>query len=326
MTAEPAFATPASGARPALASVWFLELELTQRCQLRCPSLCYADAGPTKGHGQMTCADWERLLDTAPAAGITTVQLIGGEPTVHPDFSRLAEHALGVGLRVQVYSNLYRVTGPLWELYSHPDVTLATSYYSDVAAEHDRITDRRGSHARTRANILRAIERGIALKVGIVDLGGPGQRADEAREEMIGMGAAHVGAPDRIRAVGRAARTMGVRSNVNELCGQCGDGRAAVSWNGDVRMCVLSRFLPSAGNVRTTRLADIFGSAAWYELLAQVPRRPRPRDGDCKPNTLCKPNQDGGDCKPAETICEGDALVLPRISAREIRPETGGGR
>lgn len=27
----------------------FLELELTQRCQLTCPSLCYAKAGPAGG-------------------------------------------------------------------------------------------------------------------------------------------------------------------------------------------------------------------------------------------------------------------------------------
>ncbi|WP_199537248.1 radical SAM protein [Spongiactinospora gelatinilytica] len=157
------------------APVWFLECELTNRCQLACRH-CYSSAAPTEGHGTMTVADWEHLLDTAPAAGVTTIQLIGGEPTLHPDFPHLARYALTAGLHVQVYSNLYRVTADHWKLFSHPKVSVATSYYSDVAAEHDKITGRRGSHARTRAAITEAVTRGIPLKVGIVNCG-PGQRA-----------------------------------------------------------------------------------------------------------------------------------------------------
>ncbi|MEV0619141.1 radical SAM protein [Nonomuraea sp. NPDC050404] len=304
MTAEPASIPAVRG----LDRVWFLELELTQRCQFQCPSLCYADAGPTKGHGTMTCADWEHLLDTAPAAGITTVQCIGGEPTMHPNFLRLAEHALGTGLKVQVYSNLYRVTTALWELYSHPNVTLATSYYSDVPAQHDKITGREGSHVQTRTNIAEAVKRDIPLKVAIVDLGEEGQRAQEARAEMIALGVPRVGPVDRVRAVGRATGHMRMESNVGELCGQCGDGRAAISWDGDVRMCVLSRFLPSAGNVRTTPLADILDGAAWLDLLARVHRRRI---------TACNPGSDSNDCNPAETLCEGNALVLPALGLFE---------
>lgn len=67
-------------------------------------------------------------------------------------------------------------------------------------------------------------------------------------------------------------------------------------------MCVLSRFLPPAGNVKVTPLADIFSSRAWQELLAQVPRHV---------GADCKPAFDGNDCKPAETLCEGNALILP---------------
>ncbi|MCF6469528.1 radical SAM protein [Nonomuraea sp. MG754425] len=309
---------PVRPTAPALAPepVWFLELELTNRCQLGCMH-CYAGSGPAEGSGEMTRADWERLLATAPDAGIRVVQFIGGEATLHPDFPHLAERALGAGLKVQVYSNLYRVTNALWELYSRPDVTLATSYYSDLPAEHDRITGRKGSHSRTRAAVIEAVNRGIPLKVGIVDCGAPGQRAREAREEMIALGVAQVPAPDRIRGVGRAAQAMGIEANVHELCGRCGSGRAAVSWDGDVRPCVLSRFLPSAGNVRTTALAHILGGAAWNALLVQVPRRR-------EPDEECRPDSDGNDCRPAETVCEGDALVLPELPARCDRPGGGG--
>ncbi|MFD9948834.1 radical SAM protein [Nonomuraea sp. NPDC059023] len=298
---------------PALNPVTFLELELTNRCQLACTH-CYSGASPTAGHGSMTSERWHNVITSAPAAGIETIQLIGGEPTMHPDFLALADHVLGTGLKLQVFTNLYRVTDALWALYGRPGVHVATSYYSDVAAEHDKITRRPGSHARTRAAIVEALERGIPLKVGVVDLGGEGQRADEAHAEMIALGVPRVGPVDRVRAVGRATEHMGKEPDVTELCGQCGNGRAAISWHGDVRMCVLSRFLPPAGNVRITSLADIFASEAWRDLLALVPRH-QPRG--------CNPGSDGNDCGPAETLCEGNALILPPIPALFFRPDGG---
>ncbi|GAA0835744.1 radical SAM protein [Streptosporangium amethystogenes subsp. fukuiense] len=284
---------------PELAPVHFLELEITGRCQLRCGH-CYADSGPTGSHGTMTTGDWEDLLACAPAAGIATVQFIGGEPTRHPDFERLLTHALAQALKVQVFSNLYRVTDRLWDLLDHPGVTLATSYYSDDPGEHDRITGRGGSHARTLANIRQAVRRGIPLKVAIVRLS-DGQRAEQAYAQMQALGVHRLGPIDRMRGVGRGAATIG--TGVRELCGQCGNGRAAVASDGEVWMCVMSRFLGSAGNVRTTPLAEILTGRAWQDLLIRVPRR--------NGAMACNPSSDGNDCAPAETVCEGDALILP---------------
>ncbi|MCU1380500.1 MAG: radical protein, partial [Acidimicrobiales bacterium] len=162
----------------------------------------------------------------------------------------------------------------------------------DDSGEHDRLTQRSGSHARTRAAIVEALARQIPLRVGIIDLGG-GQRAEQARAELEQLGVTRIRV-DRVRGVGRSTASAGMAPNVGELCGRCGDGRAAVSCDGEVRMCVLSRFLPSAGNVRRTSLADIFAGAAWRNLLAQVPRRASV--------TACNPDSDGNDCSPAETI------------------------
>lgn len=286
-------------APPQLAPVHFLELEITGRCQLRCGH-CYADSGPSGGHGTMTTGDWENLLTSAPAAGITTVQLIGGEPTQHPDFERLLKHALAQGLKTQVFSNLYRVHDHLWDLLDDPNVTLATSYYTDDPDEHDRITQRLGSHARTLANIQEALRRNIPLKVSIVQLSDE-QRAEQAWAEMKALGVNRLGPIDRMRGVGRGAAT--IETGVKELCGQCGNGRAAVASNGEVWMCVMSRFLQPAGNVKTTPLAEILDGQVWQDLLKQVPR---PAGA-----TACNPNGDGNDCAPAETICESNALILP---------------
>ncbi len=223
-----------------------------------------------------------------------------------PDFERLLRHALTQALKVQVFSNLYHVPDRLWDLLDDPNVTLATSYYSDDPYEHDRITQRCGSHA----NIQEAPRRGIPLKVAIVELW-DGQRAEEAHAQMKALGVNRPGPIDRMRGVGRGAAT--IETGVKELCGQCGDGRAAVSSNGDVWMCVMSRFLQPAGNVKTTPLAEILAGRIWQNLLTQVSRRGA---------TACNPGSDGNDCAPAETVCESNALILP-VRRERVVPLAG---
>ncbi|MER6633694.1 radical SAM protein [Streptomyces sp. NPDC000987] len=269
------------------APVTFLELEITGKCQLTCPSLCYAKAGPTEGHGSMTGDDWKRLISECPPLGVKKVQFIGGEPTTHPEFEDLVRHALTEGLDVQVYSNLYRVKAVHWELFEHPKVSLATSYYSDVAEEHERVTGRKGSHAATRGNIVQAVSRGIPLQVGIVEVF-EGQRVAEARAELLGLGVRTVNT-DRVRSVGRAEVHL---PSVGDLCGQCAKGRAAVMTDGTVTPCVLGRFR-ATGNAKTDGLAAVLGGQQWAQTAAGIPRRTAVSAG-------CTPD-DSNDCDPANT-------------------------
>ncbi|WP_323183510.1 SPASM domain-containing protein [Streptomyces sp. NBC_00091] len=170
-------------------------------------------------------------------------------------------------------------------------MTLGTSYYSDVPEQHDKITGREGSYVRTRANIREAVRRGIPLRVGIVDIL-PRQRVAEGRAELEFIGVKHINT-DRVRAVGRAA-LPGQKPTLDEMCGRCTRGRAAILPNGDLAGCVLSRDFP-AGNVRETRLAELLGGKAWTELAASIP----PLRADA-----CPPN-DSGDCDPAsQTACD----------------------
>ncbi|MET8563210.1 radical SAM protein [Streptomyces flaveolus] len=234
----------------------------------------------------MTSDDWKRLISEAAAIGVKKVQFIGGEPTLHPDFESLLHRALALGLDVQVYSNLYRVSHKHWTLFKHPKVSLATSYYSDVAEEHERVTGRKGSHGATRANIVQAINRGIPLQVGIVEVF-EGQRTAEAREELLALGVRSVNV-DRVRSVGRGEVHV---PSTADLCGRCADGRAAVMTDGTVTPCVLGRFL-NTGNAKTEGLAAVFAGQKWADTAASIPRRPL--------EMACPPN-DSGDCDPANT-------------------------
>lgn len=203
----------------------FLWLEITGKCQLRCTH-CYAESGPRGTEGRMTPADWRSLIDQAAGLGVDMVQFIGGEPTLHRSLPEFVNRALGHGLQVEVFSNLVHVSPHLWDVFAQPGVRLATSYYSDRADEHERITRGRGSHRRTKSNIVEALRRSIPLRVGVIDLGN-GQRVEQARAELAALGFDGEVRVDRLRGVGRGAGTTA--PDTSQLCGQCGSGKLAVA-------------------------------------------------------------------------------------------------
>jgi MoaA/NifB/PqqE/SkfB family radical SAM enzyme len=282
-------------AGPAFSFLW---LEITGRCGLSC-SHCYAGSGPAGSHGAMTADDWRSVITQAAGLGVSMVQFIGGEPTLHPDFAALLGHAVGAGLAAEVYSNLTHVRDSWWELFACPKVSLATSYYSDGPAEHDAITGRPGSHARTLANIGQAVSRGIPVRAGIIEVA-DGQRTGQARAELEALGVRRI-RTDRVRQLGRAASAG---PDVSQLCGNCGRGIAAVLPSGDVCPCVMARWL-TAGNVRDVPLAEILSGPALAAVTAVIPARPTRRAGSPDAALACAP-----DCAPAldSDICPPPAM------------------
>jgi MoaA/NifB/PqqE/SkfB family radical SAM enzyme len=135
----------------------------------------------------MTDEDWLRILDQAADLGAEMVQFIGGEPTLHPALPTLICHALKVGIQVEVFSNLLHLSPALWKVFGRDGVRLACSYYSDEASQHEAVTGRSLSHAKTRANIAEAVARSIPLRVGVIDLGDT-QRVRPAIAELESLG------------------------------------------------------------------------------------------------------------------------------------------
>ncbi|MGH3823432.1 MAG: radical SAM protein [Pseudonocardiaceae bacterium] len=286
-----------------MGDVTFVWLEVTGKCQLRCTH-CYAESGPSGTHGTMDTVDWLRVIDQAVGLGVTTVQFIGGEPTLHPRLKSLVEHSLRQGMSVEVFSNLVHITDDLWEVLSQPGVSLATSYYSDQPEQHAAITGR-SSYARTKGNITKAIRRGIPLRAGVIDLGA-GQRADHAQKELNDLGVFSVGY-DLLRQVGRGVRDQ--QASAEQLCGHCADGVAAISPDGVVWPCVFARWLP-IGNVLEDDLADILASPEADRVRSELGRtfasgNPAQWEGlgekchpDCSPTCdPCNPRCNPG-CQP----------------------------
>jgi MoaA/NifB/PqqE/SkfB family radical SAM enzyme len=261
----------------------FVWLEVTGKCQLSCVH-CYAESGPSGTHGKMGTVDWLRVINKGVALGLNAVQFIGGEPTLHPDLMTLVRHAVDCGLRVEIFSNLVHVRPVLWEMFSLPGVSLATSYYSDESGQHDAITGWRGSHAKTRANIAEVVKRAIPLRVGIIDLE-YSQRWQQAVAELEELGVTAIGW-DRLRQVGRGVREG--RPDIAQLCGSCANGVAAISPTGEVWPCVFARWMPS-GNVLERSLAEIVDDdlrASRYRLMARLEEYLQVQEGGprCGPN------------------------------------------
>ena len=76
-------------------------LELTHRCPLQCP-YCSNPIELERAKGELSTAEWMRVLDEAAELGILQVHFSGGEPAVRRDLPDLVAHARKVGL----YSNL----------------------------------------------------------------------------------------------------------------------------------------------------------------------------------------------------------------------------
>ncbi|SEQ70917.1 Radical SAM superfamily protein [Lentzea xinjiangensis] len=261
----------------------FAWLEITGKCQLSCTH-CYADSGPGGDEGVLSTQDWLRVIGELAGLGARSVQFIGGEPTLHPDLPELVDRALAAGFEVEVFSNLVHVGPRLWDCFSRPGVRLATSYYSDTAAQHEAVTRRRGSHARTRANIAEAVGRGIPLRAGVIDVRGPGrQRTQAAKAELSKLGVTTVGV-DRVRGIGRGANASPAS---DQLCGRCGQGAVAISSSGEVWPCVFARHIP-LGSILDADLATIL-SRNTAPPVAVGPSCWPQGGGSCAPNDPPRP-------------------------------------
>jgi hypothetical protein len=86
----------------------------------------------------------------------------------------------------------------------------------------------RASHRRTRANIERAVNLGLPLRVGVIV--GEGNDGAAARADLEALGVTRIKV-DHVRAFGRAGEQQ--TPCMSDLCGRCGTVQAACGPNDD---------------------------------------------------------------------------------------------
>ncbi|MFF4529194.1 radical SAM/SPASM domain-containing protein [Streptomyces sp. NPDC001407] len=312
----------------------FAWLEITGVCNLKCWH-CYASSSPQGDHGTMTPADWFRVINELASTGVRDVQFIGGEPTMHPELPAFIRHALSKGMWVEVFSNLTHVKDELWEVFKLPKVRLAVSYYSDWSSDHDDVTQTKGSHKLTRANVEKAEQLGIPTRGSVIRVL-QDQRGKEAETDLLQIGIRDV-RTDRLRPFGRGAD--GKAPDIKKLCGKCGRGKIAIGPDGDVWPCVFARWM-TIGNVHEGSVEDIYYGEANRQVRAELEKvfphtivddHPKclpdcnPAFETCSPQTVCAPDAACGPTQPPPPPPpKKEVRLSPRRSVRYANPGISG--
>ncbi|OJJ23804.1 hypothetical protein BKI52_05490 [marine bacterium AO1-C] len=226
----------------------FLWLEITLKCNLTCVH-CYADSSPHQPlRSNMTPTDWKQVILNAYEEGCRALQFIGGEATIYPELKELIQYAHDLGFDfIELFTNATTITDEWIEVFKAYKVNLAASFYSDEAATHDFITQRKGSFRKTVHCLEKLVTNHIPLRVGIIEMEANEGHVEAAAEFLQNLGVEEISA-DQIRGVGRGHRST-TKSQTNELCGQCWKGKLCVTASGDAYPCVFSRGF-KVGNVK----------------------------------------------------------------------------
>lgn len=125
-----------------------LSLELTYKCNLTCKH-CYC--GDYTRYNYVEAAALLRQLDIFVKNGTAVVELTGGEPLLHPNFSEILGYCLKHFLIVAVISNGTLFTDEIIEIlanYRHK-VVISISLDGPCAEIHDHIRGMQGAFAKT---------------------------------------------------------------------------------------------------------------------------------------------------------------------------------
>jgi len=129
-----------SGLYPLTATgVEILQMNITQRCNLSCRH-CHVDAGPHRRE-MMSRRVLEQCLRAAASDSVTTVDITGGAPELHPDLPWFLRQCASLDKRLIVRSNLVILLGErygkLVDLYGECGVEIAGSLPDGSRARSD---------------------------------------------------------------------------------------------------------------------------------------------------------------------------------------------
>jgi radical SAM protein with 4Fe4S-binding SPASM domain len=144
-----------------LKSPFFLNLDLTNNCNWKC-RFCYVERDCNARDQYVPYDSFVTILDRVSSAEVFSVNLFGGEPTLHPRFLDIARYARGKGFDVGVVTNGSTLAG-----YDHNELaeilegcSISVHGFEDT---HDSLTGTGGSFRST----LDSIEKLSSSKVRV---------------------------------------------------------------------------------------------------------------------------------------------------------------
>jgi MoaA/NifB/PqqE/SkfB family radical SAM enzyme len=211
----------------------------------------------------MTAADWIRVLQEGRDENCKSVQFIGGEPLLHPDLELLIRIVKLLGYEnVEVFTNGTLVTSQFLQTCAELGINLAFSFYSSDPEIHDSITGRKGSYQRTLRAVDSALEHGLSVRVGIIQINQSRDEIERTKMFLKSRGVVSIGV-DRMRKVGRADANGSYQDpevQLQELCGACHNGKLCVTATGTCYPCIMARSWP-VGDIRNGLSSIVHGES-----------------------------------------------------------------
>lgn len=168
-----------------------LSVDLTQRCNLRCVH-CYQ----LPGESQVESGRLVQSIQEAAQAGALFLLCTGGELFLRRDWHEIIAAARTAGLFVRLFTHAGLISEPIAaQLMELGVYDVGVSYYAQDAALHERITQVRGSHQRTRRGIERLLAAGlhVTLKLSLF------KGINDDQHRAVAAWARELGAPSRVR-------------------------------------------------------------------------------------------------------------------------------
>ena len=140
-------------------------LQLTNGCNLRC-SFCYASSG-ARYPEELGPADWIRVMELLASAGICSVTLTGGEPTIAEGFRRILAAAGAYFMNVDVFTNGLHWTEEARNLAGALGNVRCQVSIDGRRERHDEVRGRSGSYDNAIRSIRDLREAGVPVSVAM---------------------------------------------------------------------------------------------------------------------------------------------------------------
>jgi MoaA/NifB/PqqE/SkfB family radical SAM enzyme len=250
----------------------------------------------------MTTSEWIRVLQEGRNENCKSVQFIGGEPLLHPDLELLMRTAKSLDYEnITVFTNGTLLTSRFLQTCAELGINLAFSFYGSDPEIHDSITGRKGSYHRTLKAIDSALERGLSVRVGIIQISQSREEIERTKMFLKSRGVVSIGV-DRMRRIGRADNNGSYQdpeAQMQELCGACHNGKLCVTATGTCYPCIMARSWP-VGDVRNGLWGVVRGQAlSTFREKQQAFLRNAFLGHTCYPEA----------CRPDWTGCDPDVCI-----------------
>jgi radical SAM protein with 4Fe4S-binding SPASM domain len=169
-----------------------VSFELTHRCNFRCVHCYLGDQEEIHKHRhrELDTDTVIGLLDDMVKTGTLFLVLTGGDPMLRPDFVKIYEHAVRIGLLVTVFCNGSLLTDDIISAFvRYPPRVVEMTVYGATPKTFDAVTQKSGSFVACMEGIarLQAAKVCLRLKAMIITLNVDEFQAIRALAEDIGV-------------------------------------------------------------------------------------------------------------------------------------------